>query len=99
MRKLAGFGLSLLLSAGLAGQSQAQSVAYYGFAEETGQIYSPLTGAVMMDDVQEAVSAGSFMGGKLKILKKRCSKKTENQQEGPKIVRKMPILKFRCIPF
>ena len=39
---------------------QAQSVAYYGFSEETGQTYTSLSNGTALAKVQEAVDSGNF---------------------------------------
>lgn len=60
MKKFACFVLALFLAAGLAIRLQAQSVAYYGFSEETGQTYTSLSNGTALAKVQEAVDSGNF---------------------------------------
>ena len=60
MKKFAICCFALLMGAGMATRTQAQSVAYYGFTEEIEQTYVTLTDATEVADVQEAVTAGNF---------------------------------------
>ena len=56
MKKIAICCLALLMAAGMAIQTQAQSVAYYGFTEETGQAYTALTDATEVAGLSSATA-------------------------------------------
>ena len=56
MKKIAICCLALLMAAGMAIQTQAQSVAYYGFTEETGQAYTALTNATEVAGLSSATA-------------------------------------------
>ena len=56
MKKIAICCLALLMAAGMAIQTQAQNVAYYGFTEETGQAYTALTDATEVAGLSSATA-------------------------------------------